>query len=73
MELELIVTEWLRRIPEFELAPGYGSQISHRLFNAVNYSATGPFVLPSLALRWNEPASAGRPQIVRSSFDNSSN
>ncbi|WP_203802987.1 cytochrome P450 [Mycobacterium heckeshornense] len=27
MELALIVTEWLRRVPEFELAPGYAPEI----------------------------------------------
>ena len=27
MELKIVVTEWLHRIPEFELAPGYRPEI----------------------------------------------
>jgi hypothetical protein len=28
MELRLVVTEWLSRIPDFELAPGYVPEIT---------------------------------------------
>ena len=42
MELKIVVTEWLRCIPEFELAPGYRPEIKWP-------SATS--TLPSLPLR----------------------
>ena len=42
MELKIVITEWLRCIPEFELAPGYRPEIKWP-------SATS--TLPSLPLR----------------------
>jgi hypothetical protein len=42
----------------------YGPQMSDRPFNAVDFSATGPFVLPSLALRWSSLASRPAGQLL---------
>jgi hypothetical protein len=43
MELTLIIDEWLKRVPAFELAPGYTPEI---IFPA------NTFVLASLPLRF---------------------
>jgi cytochrome P450 len=43
MELTLVVNEWLSRIPEFEVEPGFTPEIN---FPAMTYS------LVSLPLRW---------------------
>ncbi len=51
MELTVLVTEWLRRIPEFEVEPGYSPPLYDSVFNA------GEYALPSLPLRWGRPAS----------------
>ncbi|MDQ2637595.1 MAG: cytochrome P450 [Actinomycetota bacterium] len=52
MELRLVVTEWLARMPEFELAPGYVPEITWP-------SAT--CALPELPLRILTPGGAGEP------------
>ncbi len=50
MELTLVINEWLRRVPEFELAPGFGAEVKWP-------SAT--CTLPQLPLRILEPTTAG--------------
>lgn len=47
MELTLVVTEWLRRIPEFELLPGYRPEISW---------PAATCTLPRVPLRIKEPS-----------------
>jgi hypothetical protein len=42
----LVVSEWLRAIPEFQLESGYNLGIPDIVFGA------GGFLLPSLPLRW---------------------
>jgi cytochrome P450 len=44
-QIAVLITEWLRRIPEFELQPGHSTRL-----DAV-FQGT-PFALPSLPLRW---------------------
>ncbi|HZU50074.1 MAG TPA: cytochrome P450 [Mycobacterium sp.] len=63
MEVELILTQWLARIPTFGLAPGYSAAIGDAVFRAVNFSATAMFTLPALLLRWT-PSASRRPSLA---------
>lgn len=57
MELNVMVAEWLRAVPEFELEPGYAQDIT--------FTQGGGMMPRSLPLRWRQPEMArARPASV---------
>lgn len=51
-ELTVLLTEWLHRIPEFEIEPGYSPAIHENVFHSEDWGAMVSFTLTSLPLRW---------------------
>jgi cytochrome P450 len=63
MELTVIVAEWLRAIPDFELEPGFTPSFTFRHGGAV--------VLSGLPLRWGQPLADARRTALESSLHES--